>query len=148
MSTMLFILQEESLHDSPSHIKIKMWSELFLQHLIGITHRQWTYRNARVHLKKIEGRTEQEHEEVFDEVRHMMLLDPVELLPKHQRLLEVDFAKLGEGSTEDRLRWLDHIEMAILQAKQAVVGVDEDEWVRMRVGLTSDEIKRKVQGTR
>lgn len=56
----------------------------------------------------------------------MMLTDPAELLPQHQRLLEGDFLKLGEGTTETRLHWLNEMESAIKAKRAIVVGVDGD----------------------
>lgn len=44
---------------------------------------------------------------VIEEVRQMMLVDTSELLPRHQHLLEEDFIKLGEGTTQERVIWLD-----------------------------------------
>ena len=63
-----------------------------------ITHRQWMFRNSLVHFKKLEGMTEDQHLKIFDEVEELMTVDPMELLPKHQHLLEGDFGALGKDS--------------------------------------------------
>jgi hypothetical protein len=91
VSNTLFQLQHENLVQAGSSWRIQTWAKKFVQHLLEITHRQWSYRNARVHLKKAEGRTTQEHEVVMNEVRQMMLVDPSELLPEHRALLQMDF---------------------------------------------------------
>ena len=83
VSQTLFQLQQDTLVRAGSSWRIQTWAKKFVQHLLEITHRQWSYRNAKVHLKKAEGRTAQEHEAVMSEVRKMMLVDPTELLPEH-----------------------------------------------------------------
>ena len=120
VSNTLFQLQHENLAQAGSTWRIKTWAKKFLQHLLEITHRQWSYRNAKVHLKKVEGRTEQEHEKIMQEVRQMMLVDPSELLPEHRALLHMDFLRLGSGTTVGRIQWIEQIEGAI-RSKQAVL---------------------------
>ena len=48
-----------------------------------ITHRQWFYCNARIHLCKLEGKPEWEHTLLIEEVRNIMLVDSSDLLPCH-----------------------------------------------------------------
>ena len=48
-----------------------------------------------------------EHENIMEEVRAMMLVNSADLLPCHRRLLEQNFQHLGEGSTVNRLQWLE-----------------------------------------
>ena len=117
----LFLIQEESMKELGMKMTLTKWSGLLVQSLILITHRQWLYRNAQVHLKKAEGLTEREHMRVIEEVRQMMLVDPNELLPRHQHLLEEDFLRLGQGSTVNRKLWLDKMSAAV-KAKRAVRG--------------------------
>ncbi len=100
--------------------RIQTWAKKFVQHLLEITHRQWSYRNAKVHLKKAEGRTAQEHEAVMGEVRQMMLVDPSELLPEHRALLHTDYERLGSGTTVERIQWVEMVEGAI-NARRAVL---------------------------
>jgi hypothetical protein len=120
VSNTLFQLQHETLASAGSNWRIKSWAKKFVQHLLEITHRQWNYRNARVHLKKVEGRTAQEHEKIMQEVRQMMLVDPSELLPEHRHLLSTDYTRLGSGSTVERIQWIEQVEGAI-QARRAVL---------------------------
>ena len=126
VSTTLFLLQETSMHEVGVKMTLAKWSGLFVQNLILMNHRQWLYRNAQVHLKKVEGRTEAEHMQVIEEVKQMMLVDPSELLPRHQHLLEEDFIKLGEGTTHDRIVWLDKMRSAV-EAKRAIRTRREEE---------------------
>jgi hypothetical protein len=120
VSNTLFQLQHDNLARAGSHWRIKTWAKKFVQHLLEITHRQWSYRNAKVHLKKVEGRTEKEHEQIMQEVRQMMLVDPSELLPEHRALLRTDFLRLGSGTTAGRIQWIEQVEGAI-RAKRAVL---------------------------
>ena len=125
VSTSLFVIQEEWLREIGSSRTITTWSGQFVTRLIEITHRQWVYRNAKIHLRKTEGMTKDEHIKVMEEVKEMMLTDPQLLLPQHQHLLEEDFLKLGAGTTVDRLVWLDQMEKAV-RAKRAIQGRTDD----------------------
>ena len=120
VSQTLFQLQQDNLVRAGSSWRIQTWAKKFVQHLLEITHRQWSYRNAKVHLKKAEGRTAQEHEAVMGEVRQMMLVDPSELLPEHRALLHTDYERLGSGTTVERIQWVEMVEGAI-NAKRAVL---------------------------
>lgn len=119
VSTSLHVLQEGWMREKGKMTKIKTWSGNFSQHLLQITHRQWLCCNARVHLKKMEGRNEDQHREVFEKVKEMMLTDPSNLLPRHQELLLQDFEQLGMGSTSSRVQWLNELNFAI-KAKAAM----------------------------
>lgn len=107
-------------------MKLRTWSRHLVQKLWNITHHQWTYRNAQVHLRKLENRAVDEHMEVIEEVRKMMLVDPGELLPQHQALLEQFFLHLGRATMETRLHWLNEMESAI-KSKRAIMGSTLDE---------------------
>eukprot|EP00956_Cyclotella_meneghiniana_P002951 scaffold3544_cov46-Cyclotella_meneghiniana.AAC.2 len=92
-----------------------------LQHLLNITHRQWLYRNARIHLRKVEGLTAAEHEDVIELVKDMVMVDPADLLPRHRHLLARDFRKLGEGATVDRKLWLQQMMRSAISAADSVI---------------------------
>lgn len=113
VATSLIRLQTGFLHRAGSRMQIRTWAKKFVQLLLNITHRQWLYRNARIHLRAVEGKTEQEHLQVIRAVRNMMLVDPATLLPEHRKLLELDFLRLGEGSTVDRQYWLAQMQTAV-----------------------------------
>ena len=109
----LIHLQAGFLHRAGIYMRIRPWVKKFIQLILNITHRQWLYQNARIHLCTVEGKTEKEHLRVIDEVRDMMLVDPATLLRKHRKLLELDFINLGAGSTIDRQYWLAQMRMAV-----------------------------------
>ena len=114
--TSLVDLQSFYLRKHSSWWKIKTWASHLVQHLLNITHRQWLYRNARIHLRKAEGLTTSEHEDIFELVKDMMLVDPSDLLPQHRKLLEQDYRELGKGTTVARKLWLQQMRSAISAA--------------------------------
>ena len=72
----LFTLQLTTyLQRNESYWKIKTWASHFIQHLLNITHRQWLYRNARLHLRKLDGMTTSEHKAIIDLVCEMIGAD-------------------------------------------------------------------------
>jgi hypothetical protein len=117
--TSLIDLQCFYLRKHSSWWKIKTWASHLIQHLLNITHRQWLYRNARIHLRKLEGLTTSEHEDIFELVKDMMLVDPSNLLPRHRHLLERDYKELGSGSTTARKLWLQQMRSAVSAADSA-----------------------------
>ena len=48
----------------------------------------------------------------------MMLVHPADRLPCPRRLLQQDFQHLGEGSTVNRLQWLEQMECALSAQRQ------------------------------
>jgi hypothetical protein len=91
-----------------------------VQHLVGIIHKQWVYRNACIHLKSVEGRTTADHRVILEEVRNMMGVDPSNLLSCHRHLLEQDWEQMGSTTTTARLEWLERVDSA-LAAKRATL---------------------------
>jgi hypothetical protein len=111
-------MQSMKQQDSPRHIK--SWMVEFIHRLLGITHKQWIYRNTRTHLRLIEGKTASEHRDIMEQVSRLLLTDPNHLLPQHRHLLEFDFEKLGAGSSTARQYWLANLESAV-QAFQTTI---------------------------
>ena len=100
-------------------------------------HCQWLYHNAKIHLRKLVGKTASEHKTVILEVRQMMLVNPEELLPQHCVLLERDFQALGEGSTVDRQIWLAQMKSALGAAEEILGGKRKEEFsVQQGSGLS------------
>jgi hypothetical protein len=127
--TSLITLQRTFLRRSESFWKIRTWSSHCVQYFLNITHRQWLYRNARIHFRKIDGMTKDEHMTIIDLVKDMMLVDPANLLPRHRSLLQVDFQRLSEGNGIDRKLWLTKMHSAIAASNAQPHGVilDDDE---------------------
>ena len=85
-----------------SRLTTERWGCQFVHKLMGATHKQWLFRNSYVHCTKLDGLTVQQHEDIFACVKELLLIDPTDLLPRHQHLLEGDFTDLGEGATVSR----------------------------------------------
>lgn len=66
--------------------------------LLGITHKQWIYRNAHVHLEKLDDHATAEHEVIMSWVRCLLWTHPDNLLPHDRMLLEGDSEELGSGT--------------------------------------------------
>jgi hypothetical protein len=78
-----------------------------------MTHAQWAYRNATVHLEVKEGRTAAAHEIILETIEGFLHTDPAQLpaqLPKeHLHMLFSDFAALVSGPIKDKLEWISEI---------------------------------------
>jgi hypothetical protein len=116
VSQRLFHLQAQHLQISKSKKHISTWARCFIQQLLNITHQQWLYRNARIHIKKVEGKTSGEHRDIMRQVQNMLHHDPDDLLPQHQHLLHLDFTNLGSGPTTDRQYWVANMTSALTAA--------------------------------
>ena len=114
----LFRLQRTYLQQSRSPQTISSWARQFTQHVLHITHQQWLYRNARIHIRVLENMTAPEHHAIRDTVLALLHTDPDDLLPQHQYLLlDQDFYQLGSGMTLDRQHWIAHMNSALAAAK-------------------------------
>jgi hypothetical protein len=85
-------------------------------------HKQWIYRNTCIHYRGTDGFTMPEHNKIINRVEEYSLIDPKDLLPRHQYLLETDFEALGSGPTLDRQIWLANINLARAAAHLAQAG--------------------------
>ena len=72
-------LKTNNIYLSPSQ-----WGQQFIEQLLSITHKQWIFRNSKVHLQKLDGLTEREHyNDIFQCMEELMFTDPDDLLPAH-----------------------------------------------------------------
>ena len=99
-------------HKTYLHMTPERWGSTFIEHLLSLTHKQWIFRNSKVHFKK-DGHTEAEHKKIFDRVEELMHVDPDLLLPRHKHLLEIDFEALGEGQARGRKYWIAKMDSAV-----------------------------------
>ena len=53
----------------------------------------------------------------------MIYVDPMDLLPEHRSLLDVDFDKLADSPAEDKQLWLAEMDSAIAGANDVVRGL-------------------------
>ena len=114
----LFIIQEAWLQTCRTQFHIISWTKQFLTRIINLTRRQWLYRNAKIHIAHVEGITLATHERIMNRTKSLMATDPMDLLPQHRPLLQVDFKTLGEGPTVDRQLWIASVESAIMSKKR------------------------------
>ena len=103
----------------PSRYKnAEWWAKGLMRRLLGITHRQWLHRNANVHIKKRDGKTQVQHEEIMDKVRDLIYTDPMDLLEEDRHLLQEDFAFLGRAPSSHREYWVSEMETALEFARR------------------------------
>jgi len=72
-----------------------------------------------------------------------MFTDPAELLPKYQHLLEIDFARLGDGSTANKQYWIESMESALVATDHIIDGGDT---VNIQRALQLSTKKRRHAG--
>ena len=107
ISSSLLAVQQNHLRQVSSPQSITSWACQFTQHVLSIPHQQWLYRNARIHIRLVEGLTSDEHHKIRDTVLKLIQTDPNDLLPQHQPLLnQQDFLQLGRGPSIDRQHWI------------------------------------------
>jgi hypothetical protein len=101
ISKTLFDTQEARLKQLRSKWYIESWAKQFLTWVLNITHRQWLYRNSRIHIRLVEGLSLTDHESILQKVKSLIGTDPADLLSKHRSLLHTEFEALGEGTSTD-----------------------------------------------
>ena len=94
------------------------WAKGLIQRLLGITHRQWLYRNAVVHFKGPDGYTHAEHEQILTKMKDFLWVDPQDLLPRDRGLLEENFNSMGSSPAACEL-WIAAMEVAVSAAEHA-----------------------------
>jgi hypothetical protein len=96
----------------------KIWGAKFIKGLIGLTHKQWLYRNNNVHYVS-EGLTLRQHKELTTKIKILMKTKHSALLGRHQQYISTNFDKLECGHTIACQVWGANMEMAISVAKVA-----------------------------
>ncbi len=89
------------------------WAQGLIQQLLQMTHAQWAYRNATVHLEVKDGRTAAAHKTILKTMEGFLHTYPEQLLEEHSHLLFSDFAALASGPTKDKLEWISEIDSAL-----------------------------------
>jgi hypothetical protein len=93
-----------------------------MQQLLQMTHAQWAYRNATVHLEVKDGQTAAAHKTILKTVEGFLHTNPEQLLEEHRHLLFSDFAALASGPTKDKLEWISEIDSALGAASHMARG--------------------------
>jgi hypothetical protein len=93
-----------------------------MQRLLQMTHAQWAYRNATVHLEVNEGWTAAAQETILETMEGFLHTDPEQLLKEHHHLLFSDFTVLVFGPTKNKLEWISEIDSALGAASHVARG--------------------------
>ncbi len=88
------------------------WARGLMSKLLQITHQQWMYRNATVHLKIKDGCMVVQHQRALDKIEMCLDTDPEELLQEHSHLLFTNFKNLAAGPIKDKRQWVAEFEAA------------------------------------
>jgi hypothetical protein len=82
------------------------WARGLMTRLLQMTHQQWLYRNATVHLKIRDGCTVVQHKNLLKEMGQCINTDPEDLLREHKHLLFTNFRKLANGPAQEKRQWV------------------------------------------
>jgi hypothetical protein len=109
---------------------VELWGARFIKSLLSITHKQWLYRNSDVH-HAIDGLSARKHQELTAKIHFLLKTKKGSLHERHRHLMEVDFAKLGSGTTIARQVWVANVEMAISVSNIARANLCTQETLRL-----------------
>ncbi len=70
-----------------------------------------------MHKKNLDGMSKEQHEAVFKKAKRLMLINPGDLLAKHQYLQEYDFHELGASTSGIQKQWVCSMEVAVKAAE-------------------------------
>ncbi len=109
---------------------VELWGAKFIKSLVSITHKQWLYRNSDVH-HAIDGLSARQHQELTARIHSLLKTNKDSLHERHRHLMEVDFTKLGSGTTIARQVWVANVDMAISVARIAGANTCTQEALRL-----------------
>jgi hypothetical protein len=95
---------------------VDLWCAKFIKSLISITHKQWLYRNSNMH-HVIDGLPSRQQQELAARIHRLLETKRTSLLERHKHFIDVDFMKLGSGTTIAHQVWVANVKMAISVAK-------------------------------
>jgi hypothetical protein len=98
------------------------WARGLMQRLLQMTHTQWVYRNATVHLEVNDGQTAAAHETILETMEGFLHTDPEQLLEEHCHLLFSDFAALASSPIKDNLEWISEMDSGLGAASHVAQG--------------------------
>ena len=112
-------LQKKWFKSNAIQKSIQQWAKTFVENIIRITHHQWLFRNEKLHYRSHPGA-----ESIFEYERSMNricqqldFIDPEELLPEDQYLLEVDANRMAEEPADQRQVWHTSLDSALTTAR-------------------------------
>ena len=78
------------------HGSVNLWGIKFIKGLIGLTHKQWLYRNNNIHYIN-NGLTLKQHEELTAKINMLLKTWHGTLLHRHRHYMWTKFEELGSG---------------------------------------------------
>jgi hypothetical protein len=97
---------------------VKLWGCKFIKGLIGLTHKQWLYRNNNVHYIS-DGLTMKQHEELTAKIKILLKTRRCALLCHHRHYMLTNFEVPGSSPILAHQVWVANMEMAISVARVA-----------------------------
>ena len=95
-----------------------------------MTHTQWVYWKATVHLKVKEGHTAAAHERILATMEGFLHTDLEQLLEEQRHLLFSDFGVLAAGPIKDKLEWISEMDSALGAASHMARGSRHTVWTQ------------------
>jgi hypothetical protein len=95
---------------------VDLWGAKFIKSLISITHKQGLYRNSNMN-HVIDGLSSQQQQELTAKIHKLLETKRTSLLERHEHFMDVDFMKLGSGTTIEHQVWVANVKMAIRVSK-------------------------------
>ena len=105
-------MQSQEIHTHGLSRGADFWVRGLMRPLLELTHRQWLYHNATVHMKVKDGMTAAQHNAILAQMEECLLIDPMDLLMEDRELLDANFDKPTQGPTSDKLKWVTEMDTA------------------------------------
>jgi hypothetical protein len=96
-------MQAQEIHTRRLQKEAYLWVCNLIQHLLELTHCQWLYPNAMVHMMVKGGLRIAQHDTTLMRIEECLQIDPTDLLVEDRELLEANSDKLAHSPTLDKL---------------------------------------------
>ncbi len=92
-------IRAQEIHTQGLQWGADFWAHGLMRRLLELTHCQWLYCNATVHMLVKDGMTAAQHNLILPRMEECLLIDPADLLVEDGQLLDADFDQLTQGPT-------------------------------------------------
>jgi hypothetical protein len=120
ISNMFAVVQHGHLCNASRLLTSFDWTHHFISKLLHITHGQWIYRNITKHHEKHGLLRVAERRKLLREIDQVMQLPPEDIPEESRFLLEIDFTKLQNDSTDKQSYWVHAIKAAVTAGRRRV----------------------------
>eukprot|EP00956_Cyclotella_meneghiniana_P021192 scaffold38237_cov55-Cyclotella_meneghiniana.AAC.1 len=120
ISNMFAVVQHGHLCNASRLLTSFDWTHHFISKLLHITHGQWIYRNITKHHEKHGLLPVAERRKLLREIDQVMQLPPEDIPEESRFLLEIDFTKLKNDSTDKQSYWVHAIKAAVTAGRRRV----------------------------